>query len=252
MLPPTQHDQGHCLATFCFPVHIDPTSPIFQGAAETINNSGELSALLYALRWAIAYLPSPAYISLRYDSKWAAAATLRTQVTQHNSLLAETATAALQAARLQFYVDLSHVKAHAQNFWNDYADEMANLGSRGHVRDPTWAQLGYQFTPFPTLADPAHPLTAAELRHFNPDFKHPLSHTSALRTVFINSLDPTTPYSIDLLPSPPPLPASSSLPPPGDHDFDYPPDDEDFLPPPAEEDPFDADMEAAELMHSTF
>jgi len=121
------------------PVTLDPHSPEFMGAQRPTNNTGELSAIGHALRWASTWagLGTVTETQIRTDSQWACGALLGGKVKVNKPLVRQTRDF-LQQLRVILPVHFIWIKGHQTDgsttaYWNSQADWLAGQGMRGQT-----------------------------------------------------------------------------------------------------------------------
>ena len=129
------------LLDFCGPVVVDACQPLFIGARVLSNNTGELSALILALRWVRFHVLPHHLVVVEYDSDYAANTTRGSFRARANTSLVIAARSALYGISSQ--IQWRKVKSHTGLFLNDRADSLANCGAGGITRGvsgpPPWA-----------------------------------------------------------------------------------------------------------------
>ena len=94
------------------------------GAEVGSNNTAELSAIIYALRWVITQCPD-ASITIRGDSMYALNITNGSWKAKENKVLANKAQEIWKEANKLVDIKLAHIKAHTGHRWNERADHLA-------------------------------------------------------------------------------------------------------------------------------
>ena len=111
------------------PVVVGADSVGWRGAERATNNTGELTAVLEAIEWAIG--KGLREVVIRYDSEYAAHMTRGDWQARVNKLLIEQSRRALERAKKAgCEVGWKHVKGHSGDRWNDRADVLADAGVR--------------------------------------------------------------------------------------------------------------------------
>ena len=123
------------------PVNVTPGGGGYDGATRHSNNTGELTALLRAVRW-VAAQPVGDRLELCVDSTYAIGIALGRFVPRaRNAELARRVQqeyACLRASRPPGTVTIRHVRAHARSPGNETADRLAKLGAElGAAADAT-------------------------------------------------------------------------------------------------------------------
>ena len=142
------------------PVVVGEGGAGWRGAERATNNTGELTAVLEAIEWAIGR--GLREVVIRYDSEYAAHMTRGDWQARVNKLLIEQSRRALErAGKAGCEVGWKHVKGHSGDRWNDRADVLADAG----VRAPPG---GEEVTPEGEVEGRGREVDARGLR---PDFK---------------------------------------------------------------------------------
>ena len=94
------------------------------GAEVGSNNTAELSAIIYALRWVITQCPDVP-ITIRSDSMYALRITDGSWKAKENKLLAAKAQEIWKESEELVEIKLAHIKAHTGHRWNERADHLA-------------------------------------------------------------------------------------------------------------------------------
>ena len=141
-------EEGEVIAEQCGPVIISSTEKTeedhYLGAKVRSNNTAELSAIGFALKFILDQHKSPAsstsssssstkkHYVIRYDSEYACKSILGEFNGEKNTEIIRFIRAKLRAVQLLPDVSLgwSKVKGHSNNKWNDRADELAAMGAR--------------------------------------------------------------------------------------------------------------------------
>ena len=115
------------------PICLDPTNQeLYHGANRKTNNTGELTALLVALKQTL-LMPKNHYYGMHADSTYALGQALSTKKPRVNKQLVLHLRTALKDCRARHgyrNVQMMHVKAHSNHPRNDKADALAFLGSK--------------------------------------------------------------------------------------------------------------------------
>ena len=120
-------------------VVIDRAEREYIGADKHSNNTGELSAIYWAIKEAEERRARE--IVVRYDSKYAAGMARGLWQPKRNKELIRTVRRAVRDTRMVIW--WKHVKGHSGHKWNDRADELAELGaSQGEVREGRQPERG--------------------------------------------------------------------------------------------------------------
>lgn len=102
----------------------DENDSEWMGAEVGSNNTAELSAMIYALKWTITEcLDSP--ITIRADSMYALRITDGSWKAKENKILASRAQNMWKEAKKISEIDSAHVRAHSGHRWNERADHIA-------------------------------------------------------------------------------------------------------------------------------
>jgi ribonuclease HI len=110
-------------------VACNPMAPHYVGAAKASNNTGELSAILYACRWIARR--RPAACTLQYDSVYAANMARRIWRPSANFALVLETRAAVDAAESVSRISWQHIFGHTGDMLNERADSLAKFGAAG-------------------------------------------------------------------------------------------------------------------------
>lgn len=103
----------------------------YLGANKQANNTGELSAIIMALAWAISN-KHKGPMEIRYDSEVAASAAQGYTFNKSNLVLINTCRKLMNTALNNgIVVSFLHVPAHSGEQGNEAADKLADLGARG-------------------------------------------------------------------------------------------------------------------------
>jgi ribonuclease HI len=115
------------------PVVLAPLDLLYVGASRHTNNVGELTALVFALRW-IASLVCRR-IRILYDSEYAASLTRRLWRPSSNFSLVLAAREALDVLTArEISIDWIHLDSHTGHVLNERADVLAKFGARHGLR----------------------------------------------------------------------------------------------------------------------
>jgi len=119
------------------PVERAPDLPTYLGATRLTNNTGEISAIGQAMRWALTWddLGTVEEIQIRTDSQWACRVLAQGKA-KANKALVKTVRDIMQELRTRTTVHLIWIKGHQANksataFWNAQVDWLAGEGMRG-------------------------------------------------------------------------------------------------------------------------
>ena len=111
------------------PVVVGADNEGWRGAERATNNTGELTAVLEAIEWAVGR--GMREVVIRYDSEYAAHMTRGDWQARVNKLLIAQSRRALERAKeAGCEVGWKHVKGHSGDRWNDRADVLADTGVR--------------------------------------------------------------------------------------------------------------------------
>ena len=120
-------------------VVIDRAAEGYIGAERHSNNTGELSAIYWAIREAEER--GAREVVVRYDSKYAAGMARGLWQPKRNKELIRTVRLAVKDTKMVIW--WKHVKGHSGHKWNDRADELAEMGARqGEAREVSRAERG--------------------------------------------------------------------------------------------------------------
>ena len=120
------------LIDFCGPVVVDAFQPLFIGAHVRTNNTGELSGLIFALRWIREHIPPDQPVIVEYDSEYAALTTQGKYKARANTSLVISARSAY--SHVSSRVVWRKMASHTGLFLNDRADTLAKCGASGLSR----------------------------------------------------------------------------------------------------------------------
>ena len=120
-------DEGIVIRKRCGPVIVDKTHPEWLGAEERTNNTAELSAQWWSLKWIQEAKIVKA--KLFYDSSYAAMVTQGVAKPKTNKLLALEVRQKQRAVSKDAEINFHHVRAHKGHWWNEKADQLANAGA---------------------------------------------------------------------------------------------------------------------------
>ena len=123
--PGPKHDKGKMVKIATGPVQTDPTKPDYIGALVGSNNTGELSAIYWALVYADRLRPD-SEVEIRGDSMYAGKMATGEWRPKSNQKLVQN----VRDRWLTSVCELtwSHVRAHRGYKWNEEADQLAKLG----------------------------------------------------------------------------------------------------------------------------
>ena len=128
---PEENLQAKAHETFYMPVETNPDKDLYCGAKRKTNNTGELTALLHAIRRAT-LSPKGHYHQMHSDSMYALNRATTTSKPRKNKDIVENLRRALRDSRAKHgyrNVQLTHVKAHNEHIRNDLADTLAKKGA---------------------------------------------------------------------------------------------------------------------------
>tara|TARA_B100000287_G_scaffold332545_1_gene317583 strand:- start:4078 stop:4629 length:552 start_codon:yes stop_codon:yes gene_type:complete len=109
------------------PVITDPESKDWLGAEVGSNNTGELSAMVHALRWILVNCPE-GQVTVRADSMYALHISDGSWSAKANKQLALLSQQLWKEAAQVVNLHNAHVKAHSGHRWNERADHLAYRG----------------------------------------------------------------------------------------------------------------------------
>lgn len=135
---------------YCAPVSILDTEPLFHGACQHSNSTGELEALGVALKWIHTYVQPNSAVQICFDSQYAA--NMVRGLWQPESNLSLIQWCRWQLARVQskgICLDWKWIRGHQGVHGNEMADRLAKQGSRGEVKVFPALQVPDQSTPLP-------------------------------------------------------------------------------------------------------
>jgi len=109
------------------PVITNPNSNEWLGAEVGSNNTGELSAMVHALRWILVNCPK-GEVTIRADSMYALRITDGAWSAKANKKLAHLSQELWKEVAQVVDLHNAHVKAHSGHRWNERADHLAYRG----------------------------------------------------------------------------------------------------------------------------
>ena len=109
------------------PVITNPNSDEWLGAEVGSNNTGELSAMVHALRWILVNCPK-GEVTIRADSMYALRITDGSWSAKANKKLAHLSQELWKEVAQVVDLHNAHVKAHSGHRWNERADHLAYRG----------------------------------------------------------------------------------------------------------------------------
>ncbi len=133
-------EEGMDPLEYCGPVNCHIGERFFFGAIEKTNNTGELSAVIMALKYLLEVDTSERPVCIRPDSKYASDMTqgLKNAHTHHR--LVSEAQRLFQEVRAKRRVRFEWIQGHSGNVWNGTADTLAHIGKTGKVQ--VWGAYG--------------------------------------------------------------------------------------------------------------
>ena len=119
------------------PVITDPDHNAYRGASVGSNNTGEISAIIEALLFALH--EGYTSVTIRSDSRWAINVIMGKWRAKHHKEMVKLARALTKDPQCK--VTLAWIKAHAGHYGNERADELANKGRVSESRTGTQANI---------------------------------------------------------------------------------------------------------------
>ena len=121
------HDKGTVVAEQSGRVITDSNHPLWIGADIGSNNTGELSAIYYALEWA---KENATKVTIYSDSNYALNMTFGNwKPSTNKGMIQVIRIVAAQVANV-VTIEHSHIRAHSGFKWNEVADRLADKGAR--------------------------------------------------------------------------------------------------------------------------
>ena len=121
------HDEGTVVAEQSGRVITDSNHPLWIGADIGSNNTGELSAIYYALEWA---KENATKVTIYSDSNYALNMTFGNwKPSTNKGMIEKIRLFAAQVANI-VTIEHSHIRAHSGFKWNEVADRLADRGAR--------------------------------------------------------------------------------------------------------------------------
>ena len=117
------------------PVIVEPWHPMWMGAREQTNNTGELSAIGESMMWLLSSAPDNGTlpVTIRYDSEYAANVAQGRWKPKANQELAAKVVQLTNEVTEKRVISWIHVYGHSGEHDNEIADEAADLGAKGKV-----------------------------------------------------------------------------------------------------------------------
>ena len=121
------HDEGTVVTEQSGRVITDSNHPLWIGADIGSNNTGELSAIYYALEWA---KENATKVTIYSDSNYALNMTFGNwKPSTNKGMIQVIRIVAAQVANI-VTIEHSHIRAHSGFKWNEVADRLADQGAR--------------------------------------------------------------------------------------------------------------------------
>jgi len=121
------HNEGTVVEEQSGRVITDSNHPLWIGADIGSNNTGELSAIYYALEWA---KENATKVTIYSDSNYALNMTFGNwKPSTNKEMIQAIRTIAAQVANV-VTIEHSHIRAHSGFKWNEVADRLADKGAR--------------------------------------------------------------------------------------------------------------------------
>lgn len=122
------HDDGEIYFSAYGRVYTDSGHPLWIGADIGSNNTGELSAVYYALEWALNNEASK--VTIYSDSNYALNMTFGNWRPSTNKKMINIIRAFSTKVQKTLTVEYAHIRAHSGFKWNEVADRLADQGAR--------------------------------------------------------------------------------------------------------------------------
>ena len=122
------HDDGEIYFSAHGRVYTDSGHPLWIGADIGSNNTGELSAVYYALEWALNNEASK--VTIYSDSNYALNMAFGNWRPGTNKEMIDTIRAFSAMVQKTLTVEHAHIRAHSGFKWNEVADRLADQGAR--------------------------------------------------------------------------------------------------------------------------
>lgn len=131
------HDEGTVVEEQSGRVITDSNHPLWIGAEIGSNNTGELSAIYYALEWALHHADAPAseyggngIVTIYSDSNYALNMVFGNWKPSTNKKLIQEIRSFADHVSRTITVKHAHIRAHSGFKWNEVADRLADRGAR--------------------------------------------------------------------------------------------------------------------------
>ena len=121
------HDEGTVVEEQSGRVITDSNHPLWIGADIGSNNTGELSAIYYALEWA---KENATKVTIYSDSNYALNMTFGNWKPSTNKRMIQTIRLFAGQVANVITIEHSHIRAHSGFKWNEVADRLADKGAR--------------------------------------------------------------------------------------------------------------------------
>ena len=121
------HDEGTVVAEQSGRVITDSNHPLWIGADIGSNNTGELSAIYYALEWA---KENATKVTIYSDSNYALNMTFGNWRPSTNKRMIQVIRVVAAQVANVVTIEHSHIRAHSGFKWNEVADRLADKGAR--------------------------------------------------------------------------------------------------------------------------
>ena len=131
------HDEGTVVEEQSGRVITDPNHPLWIGAEIGSNNTGELTAIYWALEWALHHADVPAseyegnvIVTIYSDSNYALNMVFGSWKPSTNKKLIQEIRSFADYVSRYITIEHSHIRAHSGFKWNEVADRLADKGAR--------------------------------------------------------------------------------------------------------------------------